>query len=103
MNVYRAAADTWFVLIVTSDKLPAVAESIGRPDLLTDPRFSDPQKLTANMEQLIAILDDVFNKVRVTFGAVRGAGRGRGRSSVEAQRYRRSSRGRWRQTHLDNQ
>jgi len=84
MNVYRAAADTWFVLIVTSDKLPAVAEAIGRPDLLTDPRFSDPQKLTANMEQLIAILDDVFgvqpmahwydvfNKVRVTFGVVRG-------------------------------
>src|SRR5712691_11164134 len=84
MNVYRAADDTWFVLIVTSDKLAAVAKAIGRADLLTDPRFSDPAKLMANMSQLTAILDevfsaqpmaywyDVFNGVHITFGAVRG-------------------------------
>jgi len=35
LNVYRAADDTWFVLIVTPDKLEAVAKAIGRPDLLT--------------------------------------------------------------------
>jgi crotonobetainyl-CoA:carnitine CoA-transferase CaiB-like acyl-CoA transferase len=84
LNVYRAADDTWFVLIVTSDKLAAVAKAIGRPDLLTDPRFSDPAKLIANMPQLTAILDEVFGAqpmshwyevfsgVHVTFGAVRG-------------------------------
>ena len=84
LNVYRAADDTWFVLIVTPDKLAAVAKAIGRPDLLTDPRFSDPAKLVANMPQLTAILDEVFgaqpmahwyevfNGVHVTFGAVRG-------------------------------
>jgi crotonobetainyl-CoA:carnitine CoA-transferase CaiB-like acyl-CoA transferase len=84
LNVYRAADGTWFVLIVTPDKLATVAKAIGRPDLLTDPRFSDPVKLTANMPQLTAILDDlfgaqpmahwyeVFNGVHVTFGAVRG-------------------------------
>jgi crotonobetainyl-CoA:carnitine CoA-transferase CaiB-like acyl-CoA transferase len=84
MNVYRAADGTWFVLIVTSDKLAPMAKAIGRPDLLTDPRFADPAKLTANMPQLIAILDEVFsaepmahwyevfNGVHVTFGAVRG-------------------------------
>jgi crotonobetainyl-CoA:carnitine CoA-transferase CaiB-like acyl-CoA transferase len=84
MNVYRAADDTWFVLIVTPDKLEAVAKAIGRADLLTDPRFSDPAKLAANMPQLTTILDDVFgaqpmahwyevfNGVHVTFGAVRG-------------------------------
>jgi formyl-CoA transferase len=84
MNVYRAGDDTWFVLIVTSDKLAAVAKAIGRPDLLTDPRFSDPAKLMANMPQLTAILDEVFGAqpmahwyevfsgVHVTFGAVRG-------------------------------
>src|SRR5277367_839370 len=84
MNVYRAKDDTWFVLIVTPDKLEAVARAIGRPDLLTDQRFSDPAKLTANMPQLTAILDEifcgepmahwykVFNGVHVTFGAVRG-------------------------------
>ena len=75
---------TWFVLIVAPDKLAAVAKAIGRPDILTDPRFSDPAKLTANMPQLTAILDEVFGAqpmahwyevfsgLHVTFGAVRG-------------------------------
>jgi crotonobetainyl-CoA:carnitine CoA-transferase CaiB-like acyl-CoA transferase len=83
LNVYRASDGAWFVLLVTPDKLAAVAEAIGRADLLTDPRFSDPAKLVANMQQLTAILDevlsaqpmthwrDVFNGVHVTFGVVR--------------------------------
>jgi crotonobetainyl-CoA:carnitine CoA-transferase CaiB-like acyl-CoA transferase len=83
-NVYRASDSTWFVLIVTADKLAAVAKAIGRSDLLTDPRFADPANLTANMPQLTAILDElfgaqpmahwyeVFGGVHVTFGAVRG-------------------------------
>ena len=45
LNVYRASDGTWFLLIVTPDKLPAVAKALGREDLLTDPRFSDPEKL----------------------------------------------------------
>ncbi|HZE52171.1 MAG TPA: CoA transferase [Bradyrhizobium sp.] len=84
MNVYRTKDDTWFVLLVTPDKLAAVTQALGRPDLLTDPRFSDPAKLMANRPQLTAILDEifsaepmahwykVFNGVHVTFGAVRG-------------------------------
>jgi len=84
LNVYRASDGTWFVLVVMPDKLAAVAKAIGRSDLLTDPRFSDPAKLTTNMPQLTAILDEafsaqpmehwneVFNGVHVTFGAVRG-------------------------------
>ena len=83
LNVYRAADDTWFVLLVTPDKVAAVAKAIGRPDLLTDPRFS-PENLVANMPQLAAILDEVFgaqpmahwfevfNGVNATFGPVRG-------------------------------
>src|SRR6202008_2261356 len=83
LNVYRASDGAWFVLIVTPDKLAAVAKALGRADLLTDPRFSDPAKLVANMSQLTAILDDifcsqpmahwyeVFNGVHVTFGVVR--------------------------------
>jgi formyl-CoA transferase len=83
MNVYRASDGTWFVLVVTSDKLAAVVNAIGRPDLLSDPRFSDPAKLSQNRPQLVAILDELFgsqpmaywyeafNGVHVTFGAVR--------------------------------
>jgi crotonobetainyl-CoA:carnitine CoA-transferase CaiB-like acyl-CoA transferase len=82
--VYRAADGTWFVLIVTPDKLAAVAKAIGHEDLLTDPRFADPARLIQNMSQLTAILDEVFssqpmshwyeifNGVHITFGAVRG-------------------------------
>jgi crotonobetainyl-CoA:carnitine CoA-transferase CaiB-like acyl-CoA transferase len=84
MNVYRSADDTWFVLLVTPDKLEPVAKAIGRTDLLMDPRFSAPVQLAENMHQLIEILDEifgeqpmshwyeVFNGVHVTFGAVRG-------------------------------
>src|ERR1700684_4425977 len=84
LNVYRASDGTWFVLIVTPDKLAAVAKAIGRADLLTDSRFSDPGQLVKNMPQLTAILDNVFGSnpmshwyevfggVHVTFGAVRG-------------------------------
>ncbi|HEY6804922.1 MAG TPA: CoA transferase [Pyrinomonadaceae bacterium] len=84
LNVYQSSDATWFVLIVTPDKLKAVAQAIGRTDLLTDPRFSDPKKLAENRPQLTAILDEVFRSqpmehwsevfsgLNVTFGAVRG-------------------------------
>src|SRR5262249_7850858 len=83
LNVYRAADGTWFMLALTPDKLEAVAKAIGRADLLTDPRFSDPAKLVQSRPQLTAILDEVFgsqpmahwyevfSSVHVTFGAVR--------------------------------
>src|SRR5436309_12157814 len=84
LNVYKASDGTWFVLIVTPDKLAAVAKAIGREDLLTYPRFCDPANLMMNMPALTDILDqifgsqpmthwyEVFNGVHVTFGAVRG-------------------------------
>jgi formyl-CoA transferase len=55
---------------------------MGREDILTDPRFSDPAKLAQNRPQLTAMLDEifcskpmshwyeVFNGVHVPFGAV---------------------------------
>ena len=84
MNVYRASDGTWFVLVVSPDKLAAVAKALGREDLLTDARFTNPAKLVENMPVLTEILDDVFGKkpmdhwyqvlgaAHVTFGAVRG-------------------------------
>src|SRR6266487_3921708 len=54
-NVYRASDDQWFLIVVTPDHWPALTKAIGRPDLLTDPRFTDPAKQVANAQQLTAI------------------------------------------------
>ena len=83
MNLYKSSDDIWFLLVVTPDKIPAVAEGIGRTDLLRDPRFADPAKLAVNMGELTAIVDEifsaqpmvhwreVFDKARITYGLVR--------------------------------
>jgi formyl-CoA transferase len=83
INVYKASDDTWFLLVATSDKWQALATGIGRPDLLTDSRFSDPAKQATCSAQLTAILDDVFgsqpmahwrevfDKAHIPFGVVR--------------------------------
>src|SRR4029450_1666715 len=60
MNVYRSCHGLWFVLIVTPDKFVTVVKAIGRADLLTDPRFSSPAQIMANMTPLTAIFDEGF-------------------------------------------
>ena len=82
LNPYKTSDGNWFMLVVTPDKFPALATGIGRPDLVTDPRFSDPAKQAANAAQLRAILDDVFakepmqhwrqvfDKAHITYGAI---------------------------------
>jgi formyl-CoA transferase len=84
LNVYRSSDGTWFLVVVTPDKVPDILKAMGHEDLLTDPRFSDPAKLAENRPQLTAILDkifgsqsmahwnEVFSSVHVTFGPVRG-------------------------------
>jgi crotonobetainyl-CoA:carnitine CoA-transferase CaiB-like acyl-CoA transferase len=59
-NVYRSSDDHWFLLVTEPDRWPALANGIGRPDLLTDARFTDAAKQAANSAQLTAILDEVF-------------------------------------------
>jgi formyl-CoA transferase len=70
------------MLVVTPDKFHALATAIDRPDLITDPRFSDTAKQATNAAQLRAILDDVFAKqpmqhwsevfdqAHITYGAI---------------------------------
>ncbi|WP_439392803.1 CaiB/BaiF CoA transferase family protein [Bradyrhizobium sp. PMVTL-01] len=84
MNVYRSSDETWFVLIITPDKFVTVVKAIGRADLLSDPRFSTPAQILANMTPLTAIFDELFSSrtmshwhsvfagLNVTFGEVRG-------------------------------
>jgi crotonobetainyl-CoA:carnitine CoA-transferase CaiB-like acyl-CoA transferase len=83
LNVYRTSDDTWFLIVLTPDKWPALAKGIGRPDLLTDERFADPAKQGVNAAALAAILDklfasqpmshwsDIFDQGHLTYGIVR--------------------------------
>ncbi len=59
-NVYRSSDDHWFLIVTEPDRWPALANGIGRPDMLTDPRFTDAAKQAANSAQLTAIPDEVF-------------------------------------------
>jgi formyl-CoA transferase len=59
-NVYRASDETWFLIVMTPDKWPALTTAIGRPELAADPRFADLAMQKANVTELAAILDDVF-------------------------------------------
>jgi len=82
-NVYRTSDDSWFLIVVTPDKWPALATGIGRQDLLSDARFADAAKQATNAAQLTAILDEVFGsqpmahwreifeRAQITFGVVR--------------------------------
>jgi crotonobetainyl-CoA:carnitine CoA-transferase CaiB-like acyl-CoA transferase len=60
LNVYRASDDIWFLVVLTPDKWPVLVKAIDRPDLLTDPRFSDPGKQGTNSAELTDILDTLF-------------------------------------------
>src|SRR3984957_13680531 len=83
LNVYRSSDGSWFLLVATPDKIPAVLKAMNQENLLTDPRFSDPARLAENRPQLTAILDqifgsepmahwnEIFSGVHVTFGPVR--------------------------------
>jgi crotonobetainyl-CoA:carnitine CoA-transferase CaiB-like acyl-CoA transferase len=82
LNPYKSSDGRWFMLVVTPDKFTALATGIGRPDLVADPRFSDPAKQATNAAQLRAVLDDVFTKqpmqhwrevfdqAHITYGAI---------------------------------
>ena len=82
-NLYRTADNVWFVLLVTPDKWPALAQALGRSDVLADPRFADAAKIAENAGALTAILDAAFGSHpmahwaqaldagHLTYGAVR--------------------------------
>lgn len=85
-NVYQASDQHWFLIVTTPDHWPALANGIGRPDLLADARFADPAKQGANAPALRQLLDDafgteplahwrdVFENAHIPFGVVQTPG-----------------------------
>jgi crotonobetainyl-CoA:carnitine CoA-transferase CaiB-like acyl-CoA transferase len=83
INVYRAADDTWFLLVMTPDKWAHFTTAIARADLAADGRFADPASQKANATALTGLLDAVFagapmahwaevlDAAGITFGVVR--------------------------------
>src|SRR5260370_30054108 len=81
-NVYQAADDHWFIVVVVPKDWPAFAKPIGHPELLADARFADAAAQAANSAQLTAIIDGVFraqplaywgealDRAHITYGVV---------------------------------
>jgi crotonobetainyl-CoA:carnitine CoA-transferase CaiB-like acyl-CoA transferase len=61
-NIYRTADDRWLQLtIVREDKMwPSVCETIGRPELVADPRFATVEERRKRSGELAAILGEAF-------------------------------------------
>jgi crotonobetainyl-CoA:carnitine CoA-transferase CaiB-like acyl-CoA transferase len=50
----------WFTCLQGAKYWPLLCETIGRPDLATDPRFADHASLNANSNDAVALLDEIF-------------------------------------------
>jgi crotonobetainyl-CoA:carnitine CoA-transferase CaiB-like acyl-CoA transferase len=60
-NLYRTSDDRFFMLALASDRQwPALAQAIGMPELVADPRFLGPEERRVNALVLMGILDGVF-------------------------------------------
>jgi len=61
-NYYKCADDRWFILTATLfDRYwPGLCQAIGHPGLEKDARFDTQEKLHANSEQFVALLDRIF-------------------------------------------
>ncbi|PRX97548.1 CaiB/BaiF CoA-transferase family protein [Paraburkholderia sp. BL25I1N1] len=60
LNPYQTSDNRWILLVAAQRKdWPGFVTTIGRPELLEDPRFAD-DKRTANAAQLVEILDPLF-------------------------------------------
>lgn len=61
-NRYRTRDGRWIFLAMIQENKdwPRFPAAIGRPDLLTDPRFATAEARHANSAELVRILDEVF-------------------------------------------
>jgi crotonobetainyl-CoA:carnitine CoA-transferase CaiB-like acyl-CoA transferase len=59
-NPYRTGDGRWIMLAARQSALPALANAIGRSDLLSDPRFSDADAIGQHAAELADLLDTEF-------------------------------------------
>jgi crotonobetainyl-CoA:carnitine CoA-transferase CaiB-like acyl-CoA transferase len=81
-NPYQCADGRWIMLAARQSTWPALANAIGRPDLLADPRFSDAASIGKHAASLATVLDtefraqplahwkEVLDRARIIYGVV---------------------------------
>lgn len=82
INPYATADDRWLMLVASPPHWPGLANATGHPELVKDPRFTDPQAIAQNSRALTQILDRAFasqplahwkqalDQARITYGIV---------------------------------
>jgi formyl-CoA transferase len=60
-NPYQTSDGRWLMLVARPQHWPKLVESLGRPDLLADPRFADEPGLRNHADVLATILDGEFS------------------------------------------
>ena len=82
INPYQTADGRWLVLVASPPHWPGLANAVGHPELLKDPRFEDADAITQNSRALTQILDQAFasrplaewrralDQARITYGIV---------------------------------
>jgi formyl-CoA transferase len=83
-NTYQTSDDRWLILafVAEAKDWPGLVNALGRPELLSDTRFTDPKARHSNAIELMQVLQEEFIKyplsywrealdqVHVTFGVV---------------------------------
>jgi formyl-CoA transferase len=59
-NPYRCADDRWLMLVARPPTFAALATAVGRPELVTDPRFADVASMSVHTRELAEILEVQF-------------------------------------------
>jgi crotonobetainyl-CoA:carnitine CoA-transferase CaiB-like acyl-CoA transferase len=60
INPYATADGRWLMLVTSPPHAPGLANAIGHPELLEDPRFTSPQAVAQNSRALTEILHRAF-------------------------------------------
>lgn len=81
-NPYQSGDGRWIMLAARRSAWPVLAKAIGRPDLLSDPRFSDAEAVGQHAAELAGLLDaefraqplahweEVLDKARIPYGVI---------------------------------
>jgi crotonobetainyl-CoA:carnitine CoA-transferase CaiB-like acyl-CoA transferase len=82
INPYQSADGQWFMLVASPPHWPGLAKAVGHPELLTDPRFADPDGFVKNSAVLTGLLDaefrsqpfahwkEVLDRARITYSVI---------------------------------